>query len=423
MTTHVAHFTITGEFVTEHARELCDEGAWEEGYRFLTEYVHGMDHDTAIAILSGQKRITGEACGPKNTLALADEDETVRDEIDERYRYQWAGIVRERPHYWRPYAYVTNLGPNDLGAAEFHGNLRVLSRKPTEVVGLRTLKSFNEGRCCDYMNDGRNDRIEACEINGSKCFTLFERVDCPPIWIKPIGCHPGCWQEAVDAYIESHGELEERGHVQKYRHLELFDEYLQREERRISDEEHAANLGALERTTEKARKLTPDEINAEVEERLGRVLPEDDSERDDFLRQQMADQIAQLSGLDPDAIEGTMAHVFGNGDEDECPEPVDPSADTKYGWIVPNGTFYACHYHGHSDLARRIFRFVEKMDEPPADGEKAGDDAGWVRVTKSAIGGEFKAYCTRTPTERQKRTLEDWCAWHRLDPEDVLEKL
>ena len=62
-------FTITGEFVTEHARNLMIEDAWEEGYRFLQENIIGIDHEISIAILKGEKRLAGEVMVKKAQLS------------------------------------------------------------------------------------------------------------------------------------------------------------------------------------------------------------------------------------------------------------------------------------------------------------------------------------------------------------------
>lgn len=403
MTTQTVGFTITGEFVTEHARDLLIEGDWEGAYRFLTNYIDGIDHEIAVSLLKGEKRLTGKAGGEVNTLDLEDETPERRAEIEERCNYLWAGTVRVRPDYLKPYAVVTNFGPQDVGAAGTHGNDKY--DLPPEDVGCipgnsAKISKWNASRCCEYMNDQRNDHVYLVKCpDGDTRFVLFEKVNATPIWWEPISCG-GDWQtEAVSQWVETHGAFPERGHQQTFENRSTFDDF-----RDAIDE------------------LDPDDVNDEVSRRLDTIMSGGD--RGDFLKEQMKSQIEKLGvGMDSDAIAGTVDYIFQTGDGDVPPEAVEPDADTKYGWITRDGKFYACAYHHHAELAGRIFKFVERMEEPPADPEKAGDDAGWLKLTKSAFGGKFSAYHTKPLTERQKRTLEDWAAWHSVNLDEALTRL
>lgn len=153
------------------------------------------------------------------------------------------------------------------------------------------------------------------------------------------------------------------------------------------------------------------------------LLPAD-GKRDDFLKRQLMEQMAQFGAIDPEAAAGTIEHVFGSGNEDEvAPIPGDPQ-EHNYGWIMRNGMFFGCMYHHHAAIARRIWKFIEKTtdEDKLADPERAGDDAGWVRVTKSAIDGRYKAEyddaCGMKPTRQQRATLEEWAMWHHQDIDD-----
>lgn len=54
-----AHFTITGAFVTQHARKLWAEGQAAEALRFLVEDMEGMNEETALLICTGKKKLVG----------------------------------------------------------------------------------------------------------------------------------------------------------------------------------------------------------------------------------------------------------------------------------------------------------------------------------------------------------------------------
>lgn len=397
MPTVTTGFTLTGEFVTEHARDLMLEGDWEGAYRFLTEYVDGCDHDTAVAMLKGEKRIIGEA-GPKgNTLELADEDPERKAEIEEDCNRLWAGTVRFRPIYLRPYAIVTNFGPRDIAAAAIYGNEKYDSA-PEDAAALagHTVKKvrWNFNRCCEYMNDPANDYVYIVKLpNGDSHFVLFERTESTPIWWSPIPCRENWQEKSVAQWVEAHGDLPERGYIQKF-----------------EDEPP-----------------TPEEISEEVDRRLSNAADDladrvTGSDRDDFLKQQMADQVARLSpGLDPEAVAGTISHLF-NGGEDEGPPVEDNPEDHKYGWILPDGSFYGCTFHGHADLAGRLFRYKLGMEEPPADSVKEAMEQRWVCVSKSAVTGEFRAQYTGRPNSKQWDVLKDWAAFHQIDFETLIDK-
>lgn len=393
-TVHTVGFTITGEFVTGHARDLClYENDWEGGYRFLMQSIEGIDHNMAVDILRGEKRLIGESgYGKENTLDLADEDPEVQAEIKEQMDYRWGGIIRMRPDYWRPYACVTSWGSHDVGAASRYGNPRY-ETETAAPVGSARLKKWSESRCCEYMNDPAQDRVEYLKMPerhsraGETLAVLFEKVTPPPIWLTPIPPHHGCWEESVAAY-DKECRLEERGHKQK------FDDM--------------------------PTKFSSEEIAEESEKRLSRTLPESDYE--DTLKDQLLQQVEEL-GIDTEAAAGTIERILGSGADDETPPVPDDPKDHNYGWITKDGEFYGCMYHHHMILAERIWKFIEKTtdEDKLANPEVAGEDANWVKITKSAIDSKYKVFCKAAhPNERQMKMLNDWAAWHKQDAEELL---
>ena len=102
-----AHFVITGEFITQHARDRIFEAGWEHSLRFLMENLCGIDYETAIDVLSGKKKLVG-----KNEVRPSDESAKNRKELEERVHSKYAGTVLINGLYWRPYAFVNNFGAN-----------------------------------------------------------------------------------------------------------------------------------------------------------------------------------------------------------------------------------------------------------------------------------------------------------------------
>lgn len=89
-------FSVTGEFITEHARDRVRPGdlGWQSALRFLTDSICGLSMEDAIDILKGEMRFTGSSADPKGILFFP-EDSGVRDQIRAEHAKWWGGIVRE----------------------------------------------------------------------------------------------------------------------------------------------------------------------------------------------------------------------------------------------------------------------------------------------------------------------------------------
>src|SRR5579864_1436584 len=87
----VVYFKVSGEFITQQARDLVSEGDWQAGLRLLSKDVIGLGHDRAVDILKGRKRLTGV-----NTVTLEDEDKAVARKWKKRLNWLFCGVVRER---------------------------------------------------------------------------------------------------------------------------------------------------------------------------------------------------------------------------------------------------------------------------------------------------------------------------------------
>lgn len=99
------------------------------------------------------------------------------------------------------------------------------------------------------------------------------------------------------------------------------------------------------------------------------------------------------------------------------PEP-DSKFESTSGWIIRDGTYYAVEYYQHPAMARRILLHVEGIAEKdlPDDCQLAGENRGWVRIQKSAIGNEvgFLLGSIRKPTNRQIDAIHDYCTKHNV---------
>ena len=78
--------------------------------------------------------------------------------------------------------------------------------------------------------------------------------------------------------------------------------------------------------------------------------------------------------------------IYGTAPIEKKHEPVDVPVEKpkpKYGWIAPDGRFFACDYGGHSHLANKIVGEVEYVPDP----QKRLEELGWVRIFSGSFSG------------------------------------
>jgi len=77
----------------------------------------------------------------------------------------------------------------------------------------------------------------------------------------------------------------------------------------------------------------------------------------------------------------------------------------ELGWIDRNGKFYACHYHGHAELAKRITGSV--------NGERELEQKGWIKLAGDPPIDKWHFFYMPkrpiAPSQRQFDFVFDWC--------------
>lgn len=276
---------------------------------------------------------------------------------------------------------------------------------------------FNRCRCLHYADNPLTDIVEYIEIPkdidhhlaGTCVAVLFKKVDIPPTWVRPLTYTDGGHVASFIAALHNGTWMPERGYFQTYGDGEPFMP------RSVID-------------------MSPDDIVTSESENLNDYFddevvtgwkPNIEETKGFDTAGVMARQMAMMfPGMDSESIDGTLDSIFGKDYEDKV-EPSEP--DSKYGWIIRNGDFYKCKYHGHQNLARKIFRDVENMkeDDIPANAEEAGEKAGWVKLFKMMMDKKPTAYMApgRHPTAKQTYTLEQWASHMKIPLEDVMDGL
>lgn len=384
MTVKYLSFEITGEFITEHARNLVQEGKVREAERFLLTSINGLQHGHMVSILRGKKKMIGSS--RENTLDLDDDDPT---EMTEIFNDLYAGVVHDTNHYWKPYAQVDGWGASDVGAGEHFGHPiynygRVVPHNLMRYGAA--MREFGESRNVAYMNNKQQDIQHILLIDGLTSVTLWERVDPPPFWVEVA--QGADWQDGLDKFLASGKKLSIRNHTSTF---EDDYKFFPSEDKNQTDP-----------ITELRNKIT--ELDDEKES-VG---------TDDFMS-----DLLKESGIPTHAAKGMMQFLSGNED-DSVPVAISNAAinEAYHGYILKDGRFFACEYHNHASLAQRLFKhlFNKEVD----DVEKEADNAGWIRIQKSALDGRHSATMCGRLTSKQQSTFSFWAAMHGFPEENLM---
>ena len=183
MTVQNVCFTITGQFITQHARDLVKEEAWEDAVRFLKTSIIGFTYDNVIDVLSGTHELIG-----KNDIQLRHRcDVEYMQFLDEKY----AHFVYVNRKWYIPYCFITSYGPPDWkfrDTSAIYGSTTPLSASDNQFTMCRAGFYTNTKRDLIYCLKCPDGRIHMT------VFTPSEIT--PPVWMD-VNKSP---QDAVNVY-------------------------------------------------------------------------------------------------------------------------------------------------------------------------------------------------------------------------------
>lgn len=219
-------FSVQGEFITDRFRDFVLEGRWTFALKELVLCMHGMTHEIAIEILSGEKTLSG----------WDDEIELIDDVNSEEYikqlNYMYHGILDHTDgHYYRPSYQITSFGTEDYPKDETGGY------EPSDNFDKESLIYY---RAIHYKRDSTDLYFY---IDEKPMF--FSRVDTPPMWIETF-------REPKGAFINHNKNskyLNEDGWKERYYDCEEDETF-------VSDTEN--NFKWVDKS--------PDEIKEEIKE-------------------------------------------------------------------------------------------------------------------------------------------------------------
>ena len=270
---HVVHFTIEGEFLSDHVRDRVKEGAWESALNLLVRDLEGMTHEIAIAILKGEATLTGASGDPEGLgLKRLPADGPLAKAMAESLQFQYGRTFRYREEYWRPYARVTSWGKEDALFALDIAHGREVSRAPIyEKVQERFSASrsaeYGNWRSLFYANDRMNDMLVIFTVSPMRdLFILCEKTKMPPLWFEVPTGDPDV---ILGKMIKEGLQLEERGECGRSEPESSVRPMGTRKGRGTKKSSKEAEEARRER--EAARELEDEKAEQQRSERLARI--------------------------------------------------------------------------------------------------------------------------------------------------------
>ena len=217
-----AFFKVSGEYLTDLARQRCIEDRWDHGFSLLHEGLQGISMEQVLTILRGDAKLVGT-----NALDLFTEDNKEwKATLDWHHCGVW---VTGDGRFFRPYAIVTSWGREDMTHANKLSTFSDSIRRSTSTFSQHPEEMG--GRDLFYADDPRNDVRKSLRIpkdmypdvprtRGGTVSVLFKEVHNHPVLLVPAINDA---QRALDDYLRRH-ELEERGHAIEFAYLNSRDE-------------------------------------------------------------------------------------------------------------------------------------------------------------------------------------------------------
>lgn len=178
-----AHFSITGEFITDYVRSQVLEDAWERGFRLLTEDIEGITADVALDILKGNSRLVGT-----DNLNLEDESPEVAAEYQKKLMFSFGCLYKHDGLFYRPDRVVTSWGEEDMYAIDNSININYLHE--TGRLGHERSKFYankNETVFTLYNDHPGTHQEEV----------IFKLASTPPIFIEPNKTPEEAYESAI----------------------------------------------------------------------------------------------------------------------------------------------------------------------------------------------------------------------------------
>jgi len=150
--TEQLHFSIEGEFLTNHFREICLSGEWSKAVSQLQESLIGIPLDNVLEILSGEKKLIGV-----NDLELVDDNDS--EDYIKDLLFTYSKYVYKSGSWFKVKAILNTIKEHD--SSNYSDKNHVSSRIKIYFPYFDDY-TFVKGVCC-----------------------ILEKVDLnPPVWLE-----------------------------------------------------------------------------------------------------------------------------------------------------------------------------------------------------------------------------------------------
>ncbi len=199
--TKTLHFKIDGADLTRLARERMLDDAPGSAWRIATSLIGDGVADAAIKILQGTAKLVGN----ESAMSVKPDSSEKAKKYRERLAWLFAGRIRVRDTWYRPVAYVSDMGPKDM--TNDHG-------RPIFRV-QHTEKSAGGYLNREWHYVGKDETVldNACYLDGGvEREVIFRQCGERPHWEHG----PLTPQLAVQEFLDAGRTLEERSHTKLY---------------------------------------------------------------------------------------------------------------------------------------------------------------------------------------------------------------
>lgn len=191
----VAHFVVTGEAMTEMARDLMLSEEPGKAYRLLSDCLIGPHAaEAALKVLQGTHDLDGDSSMGLELVEAADTSELAA--FKKSMQFIYAGRYRSRRGWLRPAAKVMQFGPEDARWAT--------NRVPRGTRGSAAMKRWSKERAAYYCSS--DEIVELLKIEDQRAYVIWEPCSELPHWMTP----PATLQDALDQALEAGRRLPER---------------------------------------------------------------------------------------------------------------------------------------------------------------------------------------------------------------------
>lgn len=315
------NFVVSGEFVTTMARGFVLDKNFDRAVEFLSGSVADFPIDFAIKVLQGKAKLTG-----KNDLFYEEAEDL---DFQKELGCLLAGTYKADGRFYRPYAYVSNLGKKDIE--------RIIHPRVPLEKDADDWKADYAYRAWHYVDNLNSDLAIPFEQPVGKIdVVLFRQIEVP-FWLRDQRFIVQDARQATIDYLAAHCFLEERGHKQRYGNTE-------------------PSPGLIKTTRQET---TQPQVEFDVDITICRDYTLD------------------------------------------------------FGWLSPDGIFYACTYGGHSCLADDLCKKFYPDTKCDGNYEVLLERRNWIKLLKTLSEEDSFFYYARDMegrvTSKQRKAILRWC--------------